>query len=112
MQSLDNVYLYNIDNLEAIVRDGIRSREQQLVDCHRIIDAQAAALIDKLNSENERRYDYTHAYPFRWGAPRTAAPRITWLTGELQTEPSGLLKTSEGSKCFTFAYDLHKRRLP
>jgi glutamyl-tRNA reductase len=51
------VYLYNIDDLDAIVRDNVRGREQELAVCHQIIDTRAAALMKKLNLEKERLYD-------------------------------------------------------
>jgi glutamyl-tRNA reductase len=57
VQRLDNVYLYNIDDLEAIVRENVQSREQELAVCHQIIDARAAALMAKLNLNKERLYD-------------------------------------------------------
>ena len=57
VQRLDNVYLYNIDDLDAIVRDNVRCREQELAVCHQIIDTRAAALMKKLNLEKERLYD-------------------------------------------------------
>jgi glutamyl-tRNA reductase len=56
VQELDNVYLYNIDDLEAIVRENVRSREQELALCHQIIDTRVAALMEKLNLEKERLY--------------------------------------------------------
>lgn len=53
---LNNVFLYNIDDLEEIVRENVRAREQQLALCHQIIQAHAAALMEKLNLEKERHY--------------------------------------------------------
>lgn len=50
---VDNVYLYNIDDLNAIVCQNVRNRKQELAVCHRIIDDRAAALIEKLNSGKE-----------------------------------------------------------
>jgi glutamyl-tRNA reductase len=41
VQSLDNVYLYNIDHLESIVRENARMREQELCRCHAIIAERA-----------------------------------------------------------------------
>lgn len=41
VQQLDNVYLYNIDHLEAIVREHLHVREQELGRCHEIIEEQA-----------------------------------------------------------------------
>jgi len=41
VEQLDNVYLYNIDHLEAIIRENLRSREQDLSRCHSIIAERA-----------------------------------------------------------------------
>ena len=49
VEELDNVYLYNIDHLEAIVRENSRMREQELSRCNEIIVRRAAALMMKLN---------------------------------------------------------------
>ena len=49
VEELDNVYLYNIDHLEAIVRENSRLREQELSKCSEIITRRAAALMEKLN---------------------------------------------------------------
>jgi glutamyl-tRNA reductase len=51
---LDNVFLYNIDDLEAVARRGVQARERELVACHQIIQPYVAALIEKLNAEDER----------------------------------------------------------
>ena len=51
---LENVSLYNIDDLEAVARCGVDARERELAACHKIIEAHVAALIEKLNAENER----------------------------------------------------------
>ena len=60
---LDGVSLYNIDNLEALARAGLRNRERELATCHRIIDAHVQALVEKLDSESERIHslDRVHA---------------------------------------------------
>ncbi len=49
VEELDNVYLYNIDHLDAIVRENSRMREQELFKCNEIIARRAAALMVKLN---------------------------------------------------------------
>jgi glutamyl-tRNA reductase len=54
---LENVSLYNIDDLEAAAREAARNREGELAACHRIIDTHVAALIEKLDTENGRRYE-------------------------------------------------------
>src|SRR5438270_289608 len=51
---LENVTLYNIDDLEALARQGAQARERELATCHQIIEAHVAALIKKLESESER----------------------------------------------------------
>ena len=51
---LDNVSLLNIDDLEALARRGVQARERELTACHQIIEAHVAALIEKLNAEDER----------------------------------------------------------
>jgi len=49
VEELDNVYLYNIDHLDAIVRENSRMREQELYKCNEIIARRARALMLKLN---------------------------------------------------------------
>src|SRR6476660_6409407 len=51
---LEHVALYNIDDLEAVARRGVQARERELAACHQIIEAHVAALIEKLNAEDER----------------------------------------------------------
>jgi glutamyl-tRNA reductase len=48
---LDNVALYNIDDLESRAREGIQTREGELTACHQIIEAHGARLTDKLVTE-------------------------------------------------------------
>ena len=38
VEQLDNVYLYNVDHLEAIVRENVRQREQELARCQAILE--------------------------------------------------------------------------
>jgi glutamyl-tRNA reductase len=45
VQELPNVYLYNVDHLESIVRENVRLREQELSRCRAIIAERAAALM-------------------------------------------------------------------
>jgi glutamyl-tRNA reductase len=47
---LPNVFLYDIDDLEAVVRENTKNREQELALCHQIIDAHAAELMERFNS--------------------------------------------------------------
>ena len=48
VQLVPNVYLHNIDDLEAIVRENVRHREQELAQCRAIIEQQTAAVMAKL----------------------------------------------------------------
>ncbi len=54
MRGLEHVALYNIDDLEAVARRGVQARERELAACHQIIAAHVAALIEKLNAEDDR----------------------------------------------------------
>jgi len=48
---LENVALYNIDDLESLAREGVQARERELTACHQIIEAHVTALIEKLHTE-------------------------------------------------------------
>ena len=51
---LENVTLYNIDDLEALARQGAQARERELATCHQIIEAHIEALVGRLSDENTR----------------------------------------------------------
>ena len=48
VQFVENVYLYDIDDLEEIVRENVRLREQELARCARIIEERVNAVLTKL----------------------------------------------------------------
>jgi glutamyl-tRNA reductase len=50
VQQLENVYLYNIDHLDAIVRQNMNLREQELARCNEIIATRAASLMARFNT--------------------------------------------------------------
>jgi glutamyl-tRNA reductase len=57
VEQLDNVYLYNIDHLQTIVRENSRQREKELSKCNGIIARRAAALMVKIQPAPEKRHD-------------------------------------------------------
>ena len=54
VDQLDNVFLYNVDHLEAIVRENVRQREQELARCQAILQERTAALMARLVPAPER----------------------------------------------------------
>ncbi len=50
VQELNNVYLYNVDHLEDIVRENVRMREQELSRCREIIAERAGALLARFSA--------------------------------------------------------------
>jgi glutamyl-tRNA reductase len=48
VQQLDNVYLYDVDDLEVIVRENVRLREQELSRCREIIAGRAREVMARL----------------------------------------------------------------
>jgi glutamyl-tRNA reductase len=61
---LPNVFLYDIDDLEAVVRENTKNRVQELALCQQIIAEYTTELMEKLNS--------TFAKPARNGAAEAA----------------------------------------
>jgi glutamyl-tRNA reductase len=52
-ESLEGVYLYNIDDLQTLVSENLRSRQQDMAKCDQIIQARASALVGRLGLEIE-----------------------------------------------------------
>lgn len=72
VQDLANVYLYNVDHLEAIVRENVRLRERELAQCQAIIAERAAALLARFTPKTAI------------GASPAATP-AAWILGEVAT---------------------------
>jgi len=72
VQYLNNVYLCDIDDLEAIVRENAGKRERELVLCDQIIDARAFTLMARLESTRKELHEAGVAFQSTW-LPRTAA---------------------------------------
>jgi glutamyl-tRNA reductase len=56
VEQLDNVYLYNVDHLEAIIRENVRQREQELAHCQAILAERTAAVMARLTPAPEERF--------------------------------------------------------
>ena len=54
VEQLPNVFLYNVDHLEAIVRENVRLREQELARCQAIIGQRTAALMTRFAPAPEK----------------------------------------------------------
>ena len=50
MAELPNVFLYDIDDLEAVVRENTKHREQELAVCQQIIAEHTAELMARFDS--------------------------------------------------------------
>jgi glutamyl-tRNA reductase len=72
VEQLSNVYLYNIDHLEAIVRENSRLREQELDRCNEIIARRSAALMAKFQPAPETRPDLEIELLPGWQAGQSA----------------------------------------
>jgi glutamyl-tRNA reductase len=57
VEQLDNVYLYNVDHLEAIVRENVRQREHELARCQAILAERTAALMARFAPAPEKNFD-------------------------------------------------------
>jgi glutamyl-tRNA reductase len=56
VEQLNNVYLYNVDHLEAIVRENVSHREQELTRCQSILDERTAAIMARFTPAPEKRF--------------------------------------------------------
>jgi glutamyl-tRNA reductase len=65
VQELPNVYLYNVDHLEQIVRENVRQRQQELERCQAIIAERAAALLSRFTPPADHKIQ-TLERPANW----------------------------------------------
>lgn len=63
ISNLENVFLYDIDDLEEVVRENVKLREQELIRCREIIEEQAAELMSKLGSAPKKTPERVPAQP-------------------------------------------------
>ena len=69
IDQLENVYLYNVDHLEELVRENVRLRERELAGCRAILAERATALMPRLETAN------------RNPAAASLPPQPGWLLG-------------------------------
>ena len=74
VQQLANVYLYNVDHLEAIVRENVQSRQQELARCQEIITQRAADLMAKITPRPQAPRESVSAPQLQWAYGGLAAP--------------------------------------
>ncbi len=55
VQQVGNVYLYDVDDLEVIVRENMRTRQQELSRCHQIIDDNTREVMARFTPRPELR---------------------------------------------------------
>ncbi len=89
VQHLDNVYLYNIDALNEIVREHVHNREQDLALCDRIIETGSVALLEKLSSRRQQA-DEAEPRPYAGWAFRDAAVLGGWGSQGTELETSAV----------------------
>jgi glutamyl-tRNA reductase len=75
VEQLPGVYLYNVDHLEAIMRENVRLREQELARCQAIIGERTAALMTRFTPAPQK-----HHGP-------AAQPEPGWAPGALAACP-------------------------
>jgi len=57
VQELNNVFLYDIDDLETIVRENTKCRSQELSQCQTIIAERTAKVMAKINPASGKNYE-------------------------------------------------------
>ena len=62
IQQLNNVYLYNVDHLEALVRQNVQVREQELTKCHEIIDERCTALMSRFAQPSPKGHEPANTF--------------------------------------------------
>ena len=73
IQTLPNVFLYDIDDLEEIVRENVQLREQELARCKEIIEEQTTELMAKINPSPRKIYERRAPVQPEWAFSGAAA---------------------------------------
>jgi glutamyl-tRNA reductase len=73
VQQINNVYLYDVDDLEVIVRENVKHREQEVAQCRNIIAERTDAVLAKIAPARERIYNAETTTRPAWAfSPATA----------------------------------------
>jgi glutamyl-tRNA reductase len=73
VQQLENVYLYNVDHLENLVRENVKNREHELGHCQEIIADNVTGLMAKIAPAPERTYTRRKTVATEWVFGNVAA---------------------------------------
>jgi len=74
VQSVNGVHLYNIDDLEGLVRENLRQREHELVRCREIVEEQTAALMTKFARQSAPERALPVSFGTTWMSAGAACP--------------------------------------
>jgi len=66
VEKVENVFLYNIDHLQALIAENVRLREQELEHCRAVIQAQTVELMAKLKEPARKAPAGGLAGPMAW----------------------------------------------
>jgi glutamyl-tRNA reductase len=72
VQQLENVYLYNVDHLETLVRENLKSREQELGRCKEIIAERGQAFLARIAAAPRKPYEPVKASSPGWALGNVA----------------------------------------
>ena len=73
VQELNNVYLYDVDDLEVIVRENVKHRELEMTRCESIISERTGAVMKKIAPSREGLYEPKIMSPPGWAFSAVAA---------------------------------------
>jgi glutamyl-tRNA reductase len=73
VEELSNVFLYNVDHLESIVRENLRLRQQELARCETILTERTNALMNRLAADGERAGSRPAPVDASWAGEAAAA---------------------------------------
>jgi glutamyl-tRNA reductase len=68
-QRVENVFLYDMDDLEKLVAENVRMREQEMAPCRDIIEKHTVELMAKLNGPSRKPETAGQTPPISWAFP-------------------------------------------